>query len=501
MHLCSFDDNYKIFDITPVENIFIQEFMLRAPGDFVKVYIYGLSLCYDRHPMNIGDFAKALNIDEDIVVNALKYWERQGILRLERDGSSISSITYYNIKDVVYNKNYNMENTLYKYKEFNQNLQLVFGTRLLTPQEYIKIYDWVEVLNLPKEVILMMIQFYLAKKGPNLSINYLDKVAIQWAKDGIDTMQKAEEYIQASESCYKEAVAVLKYLGIRRPPSKIELELYKKWRETWGFSLSAILQACKETAKAQSPSFAYVDKVLENMNRRGLKTPQQIMDYQSSRQSINHLVQEVLYNLGQSNVTVTPEHKELYMKWTRKWKFEHSVILLACKECVRNKASTFNSLDALLQKWLHYGLRTHADIKAYIDRRKTLDLDIRAVLDRAGENRTPTPADRRFFIKWTEEWNMPYEIILLAAEYSIAAKNKMPFIHRILESWYNNNITTISEAREDHKRHKSSRKTASQSGQSGTELNKQVDFNKFEQHKYTDDELESLFEDIENVQN
>ena len=161
-------------------------------------------------------------------------------------------------------------------KDFNQNLQMVFGTRLLTPQEYIKIYDWIEVLNLPKEVILMMIQFYISKKGPNLSINYLDKVAIQWAKDGINTLQKAEEYIQASESCYKDTVAVLKYLGIHRAPSKVELELYKKWRDLWGFSLNSILQACRETTKVQSPNFAYLDKVLENMHSQGLKSPSKL---------------------------------------------------------------------------------------------------------------------------------------------------------------------------------------------------------------------------------
>src|SRR5690606_28303542 len=140
--------------------------------------------------------------------------------------------------------------------------------------------------------------------------------------------------------------------------------------DVWGFSLNSILQACRETAKVQSPNFAYLDKVLENMYGRGLKTPQQIRTYQSSRKSVNHLIREILYNLGQSNVTATPEHQELYVKWTEKWQIEHSVILIACKQCVRNKTNTFEDLDVLLQKWLDYDLRTYADIKAYIDRKR-----------------------------------------------------------------------------------------------------------------------------------
>ena len=49
MAMCSFSDPFSMFDVTPVENLFIEEYMLRAPGAFVKVYIYGLRLC--SHPV------------------------------------------------------------------------------------------------------------------------------------------------------------------------------------------------------------------------------------------------------------------------------------------------------------------------------------------------------------------------------------------------------------------------------------------------------------------
>ena len=48
MPMLEFDDQFTMFDITPLENLFIDEYMLRAPGDFVKVYIYALRQCYHR---------------------------------------------------------------------------------------------------------------------------------------------------------------------------------------------------------------------------------------------------------------------------------------------------------------------------------------------------------------------------------------------------------------------------------------------------------------------
>jgi len=497
MAFCSFSDTYHIFDVTPVENLFIQEFMLKAPGDFVKVYIYGLSQCYRQESSenSIEAFSRALELDKDTVKDALRYWERQGILGIFKDENNNIYVKYYNIKDVLYNKNLNTEKTLYRYRDFNQNLQAIFKNRILTPQEYLRVYDWIEILHLPMEVVLMMAQFYISKKGNRISINYLDKIAQIWAKEGINTLQKAEEYIARYESCYQDTVAVLKYLGIHRSPSKAELELYKKWVEQWGFSLNAILQACKETTKIQSPNMGYVDKILEKYHKLGLSTAEEIRQYNSSQENINNAIKEVLFYLGQKGTAPTPEHQALYIKWNQSWKLDHSVILLACKQCVRYKSSnSIEKVDLILSQWMEHGFRTLEDIKSYIKHKKDMDNEIRAILERAGESRDVTASDRQAYKRWTEEWNMPFELILLAAEYSSMAENKLPFMNKILFNWHENGITTIQQAKEDHERHKQALRLGIQAGS----LKKQVDFNQFEQHSYSDEELEYLFEDIEN---
>ena len=79
---CSFDDSAALFDSTPVENMFITEYMLRAPGDFVKVYLYALMLCYHPTPrMSLSSMAKDLDMQEEDVDRAFKYWARDGLVR------------------------------------------------------------------------------------------------------------------------------------------------------------------------------------------------------------------------------------------------------------------------------------------------------------------------------------------------------------------------------------------------------------------------------------
>ena len=229
----------------------------------------------------------------------------------------------------------------------------------------------------------------------------------------------------------------------------------------------------------------------------GLTSQQEIKNYLSSRDSINDKIKDVLFNLGYKDTAPAPEHQALYLKWTNNWGMDHEVILLACRQAVRKKSRTnINQVDEILTTWKERGFVKTQDIKNYLREKKILIDQIKAVLDRAGDNREVTASDQKLFIKWIKEWNMPYELVLLAAEYSTMAENKLPFINKILSNWHNMGIKTVKEAKADHDRHVQGLEVAASKTSS---MKKEVDFTQFEQHSYTDEELEELFEDIENA--
>jgi len=73
--LFGFDEGFSMFDVTPVENLFISEYLPGAKGDHVKVYLYGLMQAY--HPsreMTVGDMAHDLSLTEEEVMAAFRYW-------------------------------------------------------------------------------------------------------------------------------------------------------------------------------------------------------------------------------------------------------------------------------------------------------------------------------------------------------------------------------------------------------------------------------------------
>ena len=68
-----FDERFAMFDITPVENQFILEFLPGAKGDYIKVYLYGLMRCY--HPeadMSMTRMSRELNMTEEEICAAFR---------------------------------------------------------------------------------------------------------------------------------------------------------------------------------------------------------------------------------------------------------------------------------------------------------------------------------------------------------------------------------------------------------------------------------------------
>ena len=154
MAFCAFDDSAALFDSTPVENMFITEYMLRAPGDFVKVYLYALMLCYHPSPrMSLSAMAKDLDMQEEDVERAFKYWARDGLVR--QVGDNPVRFTLANLKQLTLTRAENPGDKLYNQK----NVQLIqeaerILNRQLNVSEKNVILDWCDVLELPEEVVL-----------------------------------------------------------------------------------------------------------------------------------------------------------------------------------------------------------------------------------------------------------------------------------------------------------------------------------------------------------
>ena len=104
MNHFKFESGNDDMGVTIVENVFINHFMPKARGDYVKVYLYGLKCTQspvDEMPSN-RRIAALFNIDESTVGDAFRYWHEKQIIEYVHLGRRNYDIVYKNISTMIF---------------------------------------------------------------------------------------------------------------------------------------------------------------------------------------------------------------------------------------------------------------------------------------------------------------------------------------------------------------------------------------------------------------
>ncbi len=499
MAMCSFADQFSMFDVTPVENLFIDEYMLRAPGEFVKVYIYGLRLCY--HPVEsatITTIAQALGMEEKTVLDAFAYWERQRVLR--RVSDKPPTYCYNNLKQLMVSDSGNEDEIPQANREFNQALQELFGTRILLAQEYDRAWGWIEDLQFKPEVVLMLVRYCIENSGRKTAVtfNSIEKEAMKWKKKGATTLIAAEEHVRTLSASYEGAQRVVRQFGERRAPTMDEESMYIKWTSQWGFGLDAILFACRETTKINRPSFNYLDKVLENMRKKQALTSMDMDKAEKQRKDALDPVRAVLTALGIKGISPTEDMAAQYAGWLGRG-FQPEAILRAAQYAADKNKSSLNDLDKILHSFERSSLFTFEQVSGFILKYERMEQQLKRIFDAAGMKRGISSGDYRLLENWQAR-GYSADLMLYAAECAKDANEPMSYMAQVLENWFARGVTTVENAKAERQRFAETRKTepaapryTATPAQPSSRPSKEVSGHRFDQRTYTDEELDELF--------
>lgn len=277
-------------DFTPISNIFIEKYMTKARGEFVKVYILLLKCSISGEPgISSSILAAKLNLLESEINNALKYWNDEGVIKL----IPIDKMNNFNIEFVNLAENYDPKgekldllsaldnkNT----KEILKEIEILLG-RTLSSKEMITYLSWETELGFSLELILFLIEYCVSKNKKNAS--YIEKVALAWHDSGIKTIEEANRQIANTEDKWVKIREVLNYLGIKNTDiMKPQQDMIEKWLLDYNFSTEVILRACKICSeRLNRADFKYIDGILRKWNEAGYKTLEDILSKDTQKQN------------------------------------------------------------------------------------------------------------------------------------------------------------------------------------------------------------------------
>ena len=325
-------------DTTVVPNCFIDEYISEANDAQLKVYLYLLRMLNADQAISVSDMADKFNHTEKDVLRALKYWENKQLLSLDYDEngnltgirlcdltrtenevaastsrmpslfekpaekSAYEKPTYEkpsyekpsyekpSYEQPAYEKPSYTAQQLREFKEREETAQLLFIaqsylSRPLTPAEMKSILFMMDVLHFSEDLIDHLIQ-YCVDRGKK-DFKYIEKVAINWAEQGITTPKQAQKLAAKYD---KNVYAIMNQLGKNSSPTVKELEFINRWTREWGFSNDIIFEACERTVLATDKHrFEYADSILSKWKKEDVHRKSDIirMDemYQARRRN------------------------------------------------------------------------------------------------------------------------------------------------------------------------------------------------------------------------
>ena len=348
--------------VTVISNRFLDQYLPKANGSFVKVY-----LCLLRHvqspgaPVTLSGLADLLDETEKDIARAVNYWEKEGLLIVTRNEaqevSGIQFVTPWEMSETETNSGRtlpadtsdgfapgasvpdasapgssspdftadlaaaaapdgsdapgassgqtlddsaesdfpdliptlasdpgnaaeipeNFDKPDYSEAQIAQltendevkwmfNVIEVYLERLLKPMDVQLILYLYESLGFSAELILYLYEYCVSrnKKSPS----YVEAVALAWAKEGINTVEKAEAAAAAYTSGFQ---TVNKAFGLNRAPGSVEKQYIQRWFDLFGSDPHIIEEACSRTLlQTGKPDFKYADKIWENWKKEGV---------------------------------------------------------------------------------------------------------------------------------------------------------------------------------------------------------------------------------------
>ncbi len=271
-----------------VPSVVAEKHLKLATPTQLRVLLYVLSHL-SEDPAD-GEIASALSLPESDVADALSYWGAAQIFIPKTGGVAVaesrepkkvvkSAVVKPSREEIIRRGTENEQ-----IAELLQEAQNKFG-RSLKFNETSSLVWLFDDLGMDISLILMLLEY--AKAEAKLNVSFIERTAIEWTNNGVDSIITAEKYITAM---YEKKTAwriVEAAFGIEpRMASKKELEYAGLWVKDWGFSREMLRAAYEKCVDVKSKfDIRYTARILENWHLNGYTTIKDIEEAESARKS------------------------------------------------------------------------------------------------------------------------------------------------------------------------------------------------------------------------
>lgn len=143
-----------------------------------------------------------------------------------------------------------------------------------------------DTCGLPLDVIIMLIQYTISINKAN--IRTIERIGIQWADEGVQSVEAADEKIRQANLSSKNYSIVKTAFGLSNPgsPTAKQLEYCNKWITEWKFSPDMLREAYERCVDTKgSMKFNYIDGILKRWHNEGIMNLNDLKEFEAQKTS------------------------------------------------------------------------------------------------------------------------------------------------------------------------------------------------------------------------
>ncbi len=477
MSFCKFSSSYQTKNQTLIDNVFITDFLPKAPDLCVKAYLLGLHKCNtaDDADNNLEYFAKTLNVSEEDVVSLFRYWEDMGIVQVLSTNPIEVRFLPINSTSVGVKK-FKVD----KYASFNIQAQELMGERMIMPNDYADFYNLMENYHIEEKALLAIIKYCVENKGFSLSPKYVITVAKDWARENITTLDEVEQKIAELGVVDDKMALILSAMGTKRKVQLEDKELLNKWLNSFGFELNVVVCVVKMLKnKKRRLDVNVLDGILTKYFEMKLMSVQEIENYENEKENLFQLAMTVNKELGIYYEDLTKEIETYVVPWVNMG-FDQETLKLVADNCFKSAIKTLEGFNGIVNKLFRLGIVNVNSYLQYVNDNLAVDEKIKKVLVELNLTRNVNNMDRNFYSVWINDWNFTDEVILYGASLSKDKSNAMQYLNKVLSNWNSQGVKTLDKAQ-----------------QTKVEV---VENNSFIHNQYSKEQIKSLISNLDEVE-
>ncbi|MDY3854563.1 MAG: DnaD domain protein [Butyribacter sp.] len=374
---------------TSINNTFIQNYMLNANGSYVKVYLY-LSMCIQsgKENLSISSLADMMENTEKDILRALRYWEKQGLMVLQKDEESnaITGIEITNpdkLADSSSKKKAQAEEVSVQKTQANEPaVQKVQKkeTKVLADESVIQTSE--PVVQTGESATQADESVTHSKRVHTGSSTVMPKADTPDAhsdlpannSDNADAVESSstqkriaditavsqEQITRLSQDDTFSWTCLIVESYLERPLKPGEVQLLTYLYDTLQFSKELILYLYEYCCSLGKTNVKYVQTVALSWADHKITTPEQAQQYSSNYNAAYTAISKALA-LGRPLAGIERQYAE---RWQNEWNIDLSVILEACnRTMLAIQKPDFKYIDGILSHWHKENVHTLQDVK------------------------------------------------------------------------------------------------------------------------------------------